>query len=81
MIEVLKTAILQFLWRKKGSSFSPEEVLIQLYPEDWELFIPEMLETLMEMREAGLVRIEPEELNLSKIPLNQIKIWMPSKLI
>lgn len=56
-MEVLRTAILDFCRRKKGKDFSPSEVVQQLFPEDWELFIPEILEVVKQMNKEGLIHL------------------------
>lgn len=56
-MEVLRTAILDWIWRKKGKPFSPLEVVQQMYPQSWESFIPEILEEMMQMYRENLVLV------------------------
>ena len=83
MIEVLKIAILELMRRKNNLSFSPDEVLKQLYPEDWQLFLPEIYSTLLEMHKIGLVELDydGDYKNLSESTANHLKIRKPTKLI
>jgi hypothetical protein len=58
-MEVLRTAILDFCRRRKEAGFSPSEVVQQLYPEDWELFLPELLAVITQMASEGLIELSP----------------------
>lgn len=59
-MEVLRTAILQMIKQKKGLSFYSQEVIQQLFPEDWEIFLPELKETLFQLESEGLLCLESE---------------------
>lgn len=56
-MEVLRTAILDKLQRNKGKIFSTSEVVKQMYPEDWELFLDDVNSTAIELFHEGLVGI------------------------
>ncbi|RIW14491.1 DUF3253 domain-containing protein [Algoriphagus lacus] len=56
-MEVLRTAILDFCRRRKGKAFSPSDVVKQLFPEDWEMFIPEVTEVMMELYREGVIEV------------------------
>lgn len=56
-MEVLRTAILDFCRRKKGKDFSPSEVVRQLFPQDWELFLPDILQVAAQMAKEGLIQL------------------------
>lgn len=56
-MEVLRTAILDFCRRRKGKSFCPSEVVRQMYPEDWRLFMPDIQETMMDMYREGFIQV------------------------
>jgi hypothetical protein len=73
-MEVLRTAILDFCRRKKGMGFSPSEVVQQLYPEDWEQFLPELNEVIEQMITERLIEYSPasgsaNDVNSSDLPL------------
>lgn len=59
-MEVLRTAILDFCRRKKGALFYPSEIVRQMFPEDWELFVEELGEELIRMSEENLIEISQE---------------------
>ena len=54
-MEVLRTAILDMLKRKKESIFSSSEVVKQMYPEDWDQFLPEINKEAMALHREGLL--------------------------
>jgi hypothetical protein len=82
-MEVLRTAIFQLMHRKKKEGFMPAEVVQQLYPEDWELFLPDLYDTLIAMHQADLVDliIEGKSVNPSPENFEMLKIQRPGKLI
>lgn len=56
-MEVLRTAILDFCNRRKYKSFCPSEVVRRMFPEDWELFMPDIQKEMMDMYRVGLIQI------------------------
>jgi hypothetical protein len=56
-MEVLRTAILDFCGRRKGKTFCPSEVVRQLFPQDWELFMVDIREEMMQMYREGLIQV------------------------
>ncbi len=56
-MEVLRTAILDLCNRRKGKSFCPSEVVRQMFPEDWELFMSNIRAVMMEMYQEGLIQV------------------------
>jgi hypothetical protein len=56
-MEVLRVAISDFCKRRKSKSFCPSEVVRQIFPEDWELFMPEIHEEMMDMYREGLIHV------------------------
>lgn len=56
-MEVLRVAILDFCRRRKEKSFCPSEVVQQMYPQDWELFMPDIQKEMMRMYREGLIRV------------------------
>jgi hypothetical protein len=59
-MEVLRTAIFDFCRRKKGKPFAPQEVLSQMYSQDWERFLPEILEEMRIMYQEGMIMLTVE---------------------
>jgi hypothetical protein len=82
-MEVLRTAIFQLMHQRKNEGFMPAEVVQRLYPEDWEVFLPDLYDTLIAMHQAGLVdlMIEGKSVNPSPENFEKLKIQQPSKLI
>ncbi|MFC5623476.1 DUF3253 domain-containing protein [Algoriphagus winogradskyi] len=56
-MEVLRTAILDMLRRKKDDIFSSSEVVKQMYPEDWDQFLPEINKEAMALHREGLLNV------------------------
>ena len=56
-MEVLRVAILYFCRRKKGKPFDPAEVVRQMFPQDWELFMEEILAEAHQMSQEGLIQL------------------------
>ena len=80
-MEVLRTAIFDFCRRSKGRYFSPSEVIRQLFPEDWELFVPEILEVMMQLYREGLIEVSQNGISLDPkdFPGNDARIKGSSK--
>lgn len=57
-MEILRTAILEMLRRKKGKIFTSADVVKQLYPEDWQHFLPEINEEARLLSSEGILSIE-----------------------
>ena len=81
-MEVLRTAILDKLRRKKGKSFSTSEVVQQMYPEDWELFLEDVNTTALELYREGLVSIidANHPIDSNSIKSNSLQLSSPDKL-
>ncbi len=75
-MEVLRTAILEMLRQKKGKSFNSSEVVKQMYPEDWEQFLGDVNEVVIQLSEEGLLSVDNSDLNHMK----SLTISSPSKL-
>lgn len=56
-MEVLRTAILVFCRRRKGVSFYPSEIVRQMYPEDWELFVDDLITEMDGMQKERLIEL------------------------
>jgi hypothetical protein len=54
---ILETAILEMGRMKAGSSFLPSDVVKWIYPQDWEHFIPEVLDAMMSLYKAEKILI------------------------
>ncbi|WP_439487361.1 hypothetical protein [Algoriphagus sp.] len=81
-MEILRTAILDMLRQRKGEGFTSAEVVKQMYPEDWEHFMPEINKEAKLLSIQGLIRIEePSGNNSTKEDLSHaLRILPPSKL-
>ncbi|WP_057936466.1 DUF3253 domain-containing protein [Algoriphagus resistens] len=80
-MEVLRTAILDMLKRKKGGILTSSEVAQRMFPEDWEQFLEDVNRETMELYREGLISIgrddQQEGFNTSKASL---QILPPGKL-
>lgn len=54
-MNVLRTAILDWCRRSGGTSFLAGDVLRSMFPEDWELFVEDLVEELMQMHREGIL--------------------------
>ena len=80
-MEVLRTAILDFCYRR-NLSFCPSEVVRKLYPEDWRYFMPDVQEVMMAMYREGLILVtqkdlpvDPNELPKGPVRISRIKTY------
>jgi hypothetical protein len=82
-MEVLRTAIFQLMHRRENEGFLAAEVVQQLFPEDWEVFLPELYVTIIALHQAGLVDLMIDRKSVIPTPENFkiLKIHQPSKLI
>lgn len=82
-MEVLRTAVFQLMYRRSKDGFLAKEVVQQLYPEDWEVFLPELFVTLAAMQKTGLVELVIDGIPVNPTPENfsEVKIQKPNKLI
>ncbi|MDX5338143.1 MAG: hypothetical protein LPK25_03880 [Cyclobacteriaceae bacterium] len=80
-MEVLRTAITDWIRRKKGKPFSPLDVIRQMYAQSWECFIPEILEEMMQMHREELIRVilEGKQVCEDHIPTGKEEILPVSK--
>lgn len=80
-MNVLRTAILDFCRRKKGAPFYPSEIVRQMYPEDWELFVEDLLEELGRMKKERLIELskDGELLNLEELADGPVSIFVMGK--
>ncbi len=56
-MDVLRVAILDFCKRRKPKSFCPSEVVRRMFPQDWELFMPDIRAEMMELYREGLIQV------------------------
>ena len=75
-MEVLRTAILDFCRKEREKPFCPSEVVRQMFPEDWELFMPEVFEEMMNMYREGLIQVTQKgrPIDPAKIPVGPVRI-------
>jgi hypothetical protein len=80
-MNVLRTAILDFCRRKKGTPFYPSEIVRQMYPEDWELFVDDLKGELSRMHKEDLIdlRRDGKPLGLKEIPDGLLSISLTGK--
>jgi len=65
-MQILRIAILEMLRQKKTLPFYPEEVVRQMYPEDWSHFIPDILMEMKQMQEEHLISLEENNIEIVK---------------
>jgi methyl coenzyme M reductase subunit D len=81
-MEVLRVAILDFCKRRKGKSFCPSEVVRQIFPEDWRIFMPDVQKVMLEMYQEGIIEVTQKGLPVppEKIPVGPVRISPVKKL-
>ncbi len=80
-MSVLRTAILEMCRRRKEEAFSPSEVVRQLFPQDWQMFMPDVLEEMMHMYREGLIEVSlnGKPVHLETVPEGSVRIVRKSK--
>ncbi len=73
-MEVLRTAILDFCRRKKEEDFFLSEVVQQLFPQDWELFLPEIWEVAQQLAKEGLIEFSPIDSAVERDTVLNVKV-------
>ncbi|MEB2775268.1 DUF3253 domain-containing protein [Algoriphagus sp. D3-2-R+10] len=80
-MEVLRTAILDMLSRKKGESFATSEIVQQMFPEDWKRFLEEVNTEAIELSREGLIVVASEQpIDYNLIRTIPLIISSPNKL-
>ncbi|MDR7128296.1 hypothetical protein J2X69_000624 [Algoriphagus sp. 4150] len=81
-MEVLRTAILDMLRRKKGESFPAAEVVEQMFPQDWEHFLEEVNKEAVNLYREGLISIKWNEhqTEAGAYKTDSLQILPPNKL-
>lgn len=64
-MEVLRTAIVDFCKRRKGTTFYPSEIVRMMFPQDWELFVEDLEAELKKMQEENLIEIRQDDKRLT----------------
>ncbi|MDF2158033.1 DUF3253 domain-containing protein [Algoriphagus sp. CAU 1675] len=78
-MDILETAILEMCRKQKGKSFCPSEVVQQMFPEDWSLFMEDVLEAMMGLyrRDRILVTQNGEPVSRDRTPEGPVRISNP----
>lgn len=81
-MEVLRSAILDMLRRKKGETFNSSEVVRQMFPEDWEQFLEDVNDEAKSLSREGLITISTDKSDVDSDPANALtlEISSPNKL-
>tara|TARA_R110002020_G_scaffold275023_12_gene490277 strand:- start:813 stop:1049 length:237 start_codon:yes stop_codon:yes gene_type:complete len=77
-MEVLRTAILDMLRRKKDESFSSSDVVRQMFPQDWQLFMSEVNAESLKLFREGLIDVENADYERRED--DSLKLSSPRKL-
>jgi hypothetical protein len=80
-MEVLRTAILDMLRRKKDKIFTSSEIVKQMYPEDWEHFLEDVNTEAIALDREGLIKIcgDHNDVNSDLKTMVSLKISSPNK--
>ena len=81
-MEVLRSAILDMLRRKKGETFNSSEVVRQMFPEDWEQFLEDVNDEAKSLSREGLITISTDtsEVDSATVTAETLEISSPNKL-
>jgi hypothetical protein len=73
---ILEIAILEMCRLKRGESFSPAEVVQWIYPQDWQFFLTDLNEAMVQMHQAGKIIVMQDDLPLEQgvIPNGPLRI-------
>lgn len=64
-MDILRTALLEMCRKRKRKFFYPDEIIQEMYPEDWRMFFRELASLINSMSEN-------EELEIEGIQENQM---------
>ncbi len=78
-MNVLRIAILDFCRRSKETPFCPADIVRQMFPEDWELFIEDVLNELALMHQEGLVVLMRDGVVLSMLEYVDERVMVVGK--
>lgn len=75
-MEVLRVAIMDYCRRKKGKPFCPSEVVRQMFPEDWELFMEDIHNEMVFLFQEELIHVtqDGKPIDLKGNPTGPFKI-------
>ena len=73
-MEVLRTAIMDFCRRRKEQDFFLTEVLQQLFPQDWEQFLPEIWEVAQQLAKEGMIEFTSTDAAFFNDPALNLKV-------
>lgn len=69
-MDILETALLEMCRKRKKNFFNPEDIIREMFPEDWKHFLPELESLIKSLYIGGKIEIE-ESHEDSSISLNK----------
>ena len=81
MMNILEIALKDMCRKRKNEFFFPEDILRQMYPEDWEEFLGDLEELLIQLKESDTIEIlaYPNGTVYEKLNQSPIKIRCQNK--
>ncbi|MEX0883596.1 MAG: DUF3253 domain-containing protein [Cyclobacteriaceae bacterium] len=73
---ILNLAILEMAKRKNGASFCPSEVVRWIYPADWQFFMGDVNEAMMDLYRGGWINVTQKDkaIDPNFLPQGPVKI-------
>ncbi|WP_296702732.1 hypothetical protein [Algoriphagus sp.] len=57
-MDILETALLEMCRKRKKIFFNAEDIIREMFPEDWEHFLPELESLIISFYKSGKIEIE-----------------------
>ncbi|MEN2282006.1 hypothetical protein AAGF08_07685 [Algoriphagus sp. SE2] len=69
-MDILQTALLEMCRKRRNIFFYPEDIIREMFPEDWRHFLPELESLINSLYKRGVIEVE-ETFNKSLISINE----------
>lgn len=75
---ILNLAIMEMAKRKKGESFCPSEVVRWIYPFDWQFFMEDVNEAMMNLYRRGWIKVtqKNQDIDPNFLPNGPVRIQL-----
>ncbi len=57
-MDILETALKEMCRKRKKEFFYPEDIIREMYPEDWMRFLPDLETLIKSLLDQGVIEIE-----------------------
>jgi hypothetical protein len=84
-MSIFETAIMEMGRQREYKDFAPQEVVQWIFPQNWELFLDDLLEEVMELyrQDKIMVTLEDKPVRKDHLPdiLEKVRIKVPKPLL